>query len=140
MPITLLGDKGVSVNNPSFALSAEQQADVFLSQFKPCVAEMIKRYDAGIREVRFDDIEAYAAGRGDLIARELMLFMLKQQQQATPAEVERARASAGTSSEHVNMTRIYGKPRKLKTMRGEIEYKRDYLYFPDAGKGIFPTR
>jgi hypothetical protein len=66
--------------------------------------------------------------------------MLKQQQQATPGEVAHVRASAGTCSEQAHMTRIYDKPRKLKTMRGEIEYKRDYLYFPDAGKGIFPPR
>lgn len=118
--------------------SAEQKADAFLSRFRPAIVEMIKRYDASNRAVRFDDIEADAASRGDSVARELMLLMLKQQGQATPAEIEHARSSARSPSERANMTRIYGKPRKLKTVRGEIEYKRDYLYFPDDRKGIFP--
>ena len=101
---------------------------------------MIQHYDAANRHVRFDDIESDAASRGDAIARELMRLMLKQQRQATVAEVEQARSSVGTPSERSHMTRIYGKPRTLKTVRGEIEYKRDYLYFPDAGNGIFPPR
>ena len=129
------------MNAANEGLSAEQQAEVFLSQFKPCIVEMIKCYDPANRAVRFDDIEADAASRGDSVARELMLWMLRRQGRATPAEIEQARSSAaGPSSERSNMTRIYGKPRKLKTVRGQIEYKRDYLYFPDAGKGIFPPR
>jgi hypothetical protein len=140
MPILYGGDKGVGVSPANEGLSAEQQADVFLSQFKPCIVEMIQRYDASNRAVRFDDIEADAASRGDSVARELMLLMLKRQGKATPTEIEQARSSAGPSSERSNMTRIYGKPRKLKTVRGAIEYKRDYLYFPDAHKGIFPPR
>ena len=140
MPILYQGDKGVGVSTTNDGQSAEQQADVFLSRFRPAIVEMIKRYDASNRAVRFDDIEADAASRGDSVARELMLLMLKQQGRATPAEVEQTRASAGSATEHSNMTRIYGKPRKLKTVRGEIEYKRDYLYFPDDGKGIFPPR
>ena len=128
------------MNTTNGELSAERQAETFLRQFKPCVVEMIKRYDAAHRGVRFDDIEADAASRGDLIARELMLLVLKQQGQATPGEIEQVRASAGTDLGRAHMTRIYGKPRKLKTVRGELEYKRDYLYFPEAGKGIFPPR
>lgn len=126
------------MNPTNEVLTAEQQADVFLGRFKPAIVEMIKRYDAANRAVRFDDIEADAASRGDSVARELMLLMLKQQGQATPAEIERARTPVESSSERSNMTRIYGKPRKLKTVRGEIEYKRDYLYFPHGRKGIFP--
>jgi hypothetical protein len=132
-----MGDKGGGVNTTNERLSAEQQAEVFLRQFKPCIVEMIKRYDAANRAVRFDDIEADAASRGDCLARELMLWMLRQQGPAIPAEVAQARSAAGPS-ERVSMTRIYGKPRKLKTVRGEIEYQRDYLYFPEAHKGIFP--
>lgn len=135
---SFMGDKGGGVSITSESLSPEQRADELLSQFKPCVVEMIKRYEASNRAVRFDDIEADAARRGDLLARELMLCMLKQQGRATPGEVERVRAEVAEVCPGLNMTRIPDKPRTLKTVRGEIEYKREYLHFPQAGKGVFP--
>ena len=126
--------------------AVEQRADELLASMRPLVVEMIERYDPSHRDVTFNQIEADAASRGDLLARELMKLALARQARATASEVQEARAAvvAGKSSDAqpaaLRMTRIPGKPRQLKTMRGPIEYRREYLYFPDVQHGVFPPR
>ncbi|HEY3321172.1 MAG TPA: hypothetical protein VGP72_11950 [Planctomycetota bacterium] len=125
---------------------AEERADSLLAKLRPLVVEMMERYDASHRDVTFDQIEADAAGRGDLLARELMKQVLASQARATTSEerelcAEVAGQTLGCGAvEHVRTTHVSHKRRKLKTMRGEIEYERDYLYFPDLQHGVFPPR
>lgn len=128
--------------------SAEEKAEQVLLRMKPLLMEMIKRYDSSNRAVTLSDIEADAASRGDLLAKELIKLTLKQQDKATEQEIEEARhlAMAQANSECTNslqadelcLTRIPGKERTLKTARGEIQYAREYLYFPELGSGVFP--
>jgi hypothetical protein len=121
------------------AITTEERADELWSSLRPLVVEMIERYDSSQREVKFDQIEADAASRGDLLARELMKLVLAHQERATEDEVRQARAAVAVGDPaRVRMTRIPAKPRKLKTMRGELEFRREYLYFPDAQQGVFP--
>ena len=127
--------------------TAEQKADELLASIRPLVVKMLERYDPSHRDVTFNEIESDAASRGDLLARELMKLVLARQGHATDAEVQAAReavaapqASAQAGPEPVRMTRMSAKPRRLKTMRGEIEYRREYLYFPDVQSGVFPPR
>jgi hypothetical protein len=127
--------------------TAEQKADELLASIKPLVVKMIERYDPAHREVTFNEIESDAASRGDLLARELMKLVLARQGNATATEVQAAReamaaqqAPAGGAAEAAPMTRMPDRRRRLKTMRGEIDYRREYLYFPDAQSGVFPPR
>ena len=42
------------------------------------------------------------------------------------------------SAPELNMTRQKGKRRRIKTVRGEITFERDYLHSPELGTGLFP--
>lgn len=130
----------------SLGTTAEQQADELLTSIRPLVVEMIERFGPEHRDITFSQIESDAASRGDLLARELMKRVLARQGQATGSEVQAARASVSAAAETkgaaepTRMTRMPDKPRRLKTIRGEIDYCREYLYFPDAQSGVFPPR
>lgn len=126
--------------------TAEQKADELLASVRPLIVKMIERYDPAHRDVTFNEIESDAASRGDLLARELMKLVLARQGNATASEVQAAReamaqqAPAGGAREAAPMTRMPDRGRRVKTMRGEIDYRREYLYFPDAQSGVFPPR
>ena len=128
--------------------AAVEKAEALCLKMKPLLIEMIERYGSSNREVTFNDIEADAASRGDLLARELVKLTLRQQDESTEQEVKQARQLVvdrrGSDStkvptpEELCLTRIPNKERRLKTARGEIDYGREYLYFPELKSGIFP--
>lgn len=123
------------------------EAEAILQDLKPYLIEMVERNDPSVAGLKFDDIEANSAAVGDLLAKLLMTRSLSRQGKATPDEELAARKAALSKSksdgaprpaEDLQMTRIPRKPRKLKTMRGEITFSRDYLYFPELQTGVFP--
>ena len=128
--------------------AALRRARDLCRELQPFLAEMIERHDPSVEGLTFDDIEANSAAAGDLLARLMMLRALAGQPRATEAEIEAARRAAlrradpglatGKSPEGLRMKRRRDKPRRLGTIRGEIEFSREYLYFPDLKTGVFP--
>lgn len=130
--------------------AAERAADELWGRLRPHVVGMIERNDPSVKGLSFDDIEANSAAAGDLLAKAMMLRALANQPRATDAEIEAARAEAVAKADpnlaaarrpgELRMTRQRGKPRRLGTIRGEIAFSREYLYFPDLKTGVFPPR
>jgi hypothetical protein len=130
--------------------AALRRAEDLCRRFKPHLAEMIERNDPSVEGLTFDDIEADSAAVGDLVSRLAMLDALARQGTASKAEVAEARLeafgkaeadlAAGKRPGELRMTRQRDKPRRLKTIRGEIRFSREYLHFPDLKTGVFPPR
>jgi hypothetical protein len=109
---------------------------------------MMERNDPSVENLSFDDIEANSAAAGDLVARAMMLRALARQPATTDAEVEAARRealrkaspelAADRSPEKLRMKRRRDRPRRIGTIRGEIAFSREYLYFADLKVGVFP--
>jgi hypothetical protein len=109
---------------------------------------MVERNDPSVENLSFDDIEANSAAAGDLLARAMMLRALARQPATTDAEVEAAQRealrkadpqlAADRSPGKLRMKRRRDRPRRLGTIRGEIAFPREYLYFPDLEVGVFP--
>jgi hypothetical protein len=100
---------------------------------------MIDRNDPSVAGLTFSDIEANSAAVGDLLAKLMMLRALAEQPPATDEEVAAIRRKVRKSADPA-MTRQKGKRRRIKTVRGEITFERDYLHFPELGTGLFPPR
>lgn len=136
------------LNMPS--ASALTQADELYLELKPILAEMIDRNDPSVLNLTFNDIEATSAAMGDLLAKMMMIRALQRQGTATPTEELAARQAVLKNvprkvakkhkPEELHLTRIPDKPRTIKTMRGEITIKRQYLHFPQLSTGVFPPR
>jgi hypothetical protein len=130
--------------------NALRQADELCAQLKPHLAEMIDRNDPSVAGLTFSDIEANSAATGDLLAKLMMLGALAEQPPATDDEVAAIRRKVRKNADpgkaphktapELNMTRQKGKRRRIKTVRGEITFERDYLHFPELGTGLFPPR
>ena len=124
------------------------RADEVCREIRPILAEMIERNDPAVENLSFDEIESNSAAAGDLVAKLLMLRALRAQPAASEAEIAEARREALSkadpnlagerSPEELRMTRQRDRPRRLKTVRGEIRFSREYLHFPDLGVGVFP--
>ena len=129
---------------PSPAALAE--AEALWQQFKPALAEMIERCDPAIEGLSFNDVEGHSAGAGDLLAKMMMVHAVERQPPITVAEEEEARVQALRKADRegchdpaqLQMTHAGKRKRKLKTVRGEITFQRDYLYFPELKTGVFP--
>ena len=130
--------------------AALRRAEELCRRFKPHLAEMIERNDPSVEDLTFDDIEANSAAVGDLVARLTMLDALARQGTASDSEVAEAREVALAKSDpklaaakgrgRLRMTRQKAKLKRLKTVRGEIRFPREYLYFPDLRTGVLPPR
>lgn len=130
--------------------NALRQADELFASLKPHLAEMIDRNDPSVAGLTFSDIEANSAAVGDLLAKLMMLRALAGQPPATDEEVAAIRRKVRRRGDPdraphktaatLNMTRQKGKRRRIKTVRGEITFERDYLHFPELGTGLFPPR
>lgn len=131
---------------PSAAATAE--AEALLQELKPILVEMVERHDPAVQNLKFNDIEADAAATGDLLAKLMMVRALRRQPRASVEEEQVAREMAvqkaapdgrpARAPADLQMTHILDRPRKLKTVRGEIVFPREYLYFPELKTGIFP--
>lgn len=130
--------------------SASKRADALYTKLKPHIVEMIEKNDPTVTGLDFNQIEANSAAVGDLLAKAAMLEALAAQPPATDAEIAEARQealkkaepglAAGRKPDELSMTRMQDKGRGIKTARGDIRYRREYLYFPDLKVGIFPPR
>jgi hypothetical protein len=152
MPIPFMdSSKGADMEpkqlQPSAAALAE--AEALMQDLKPALAEMIERCDPAVQNLSFNDIEGHAAAVGDLLAKLSMVRLLERQPAITPTEERVAREvafhKAGPDKQtrppaDLQMTHIPKRRRKLKTVRGEITFARDYLYFPELETGVFPPR
>ncbi len=126
--------------------AALEQADALCVELKPFLAEMLDRNHPSVKNLTFNDIESNSAAVGDLLSKLLMRRALAQQPAITAEEELAARQAVlrkvprkkKISPEALQMTHIKQRHRKLKTARGEITFKRDYLYFPELETGIFP--
>ncbi len=128
--------------------AARRRARELCRELEPFLAEMVERNDPSVENLSFDDIEANSAAAGDLVARAMMLRALARQPATTDAEVEAAQRealrkaspelAADRSPEKLRMKRRRDKPRRIGTIRGEIAFSREYLYFPDLKVGVFP--
>lgn len=129
---------------------ALRQADKLYAELKPHLADMIDNNDPSVAGLTFSDIEANSAAMGDLLAKLMMLRSLAAQPPATDEEIAAIRRKVRKSADPgraahkttatLNMTRQKGKRRRIKTVRGEITFERDYLHFPELGSGLFPPR
>ena len=116
----------------------------------PFLAEMIEQRDPCLDGLDFNQIEAHSAAIGDCLARALMKRALHRQAQVSPADELEARRLAleravpklrrKHAAEDLQIRRMKDKRRTLKTVRGEVECARTYLYFPELQSGIFPPR
>ena len=132
--------------------SAEEEADEVIRDIKPRLMEMIERNDPAVENLKLSDIEGNSAAVGDLLAKLLIQRALDKQPCATEIEIEEARREAlkeadpdpnlrgDLKPEELRMTRMKGKRCRLKTVRGEVGYSREYLHFPDLKVGLFPPR
>ena len=130
--------------------SASKRAEALCKRLKPHIVEMIEKNDPAVVGLDFNQIEANSAAVGDLLAKAAMLEALAAQPPATDVEITHARQealkkadpnlAAGRKPKGLRMTRMQDKERGIKTARGEIGYKREYLYFPDLSVGVFPPR
>ncbi len=129
-------------------LSAEEKAERLWRAIKPMVARAIE--DNNVRRgAKFDDIEANSAAVGDALARVLMEATSLEFARATDEEADEARSEALKKAdpelaakfkpEDLRIVRQM-RERTLKTERGPVRCRREYLYFPDLKVGIFPPR
>ncbi len=116
---------------------------------RPAVTEMVEKNDPSVKDLKFSHIEANSAAAGDLLARLMMEQAVSIQPEPTAEEIERARRRAAlveglplveSDTAGVRAHRKGLKRKHLKTIRGEVEIEREYVYFPDLGSGLFPPR
>lgn len=125
---------------------AESAAESLIDRIRPLLVEKLKQG----RPSSFDDIEATGASVGDLLARLLMQSQLGAEEALDAAALAALREEAlrqappdkaqGRRAEDLVVHRIRGKPKTIKTIRGEVRFERDYYYFPELGIGLFPPR
>jgi len=127
--------------------TAEQRAEVLWKRMKPQVLEALEKHSAERTDLKFDEIEGNSASVGDLVARMLIQEALREQSVASPEELKTMRQSLaeqarviGKTPEQLRMTRIPDKRCELGTVRGPVPHEREYLYFPELKKGLFPPR
>ena len=129
-------------------LSAEEKAERLWNALKPMVARAIEANNVR-RGAKFNDIEANSAAVGDAVARLVMEANSLEFGRATDEEVAEARIEALKKADPELASRF--KPedlrlvrqmreRTLKTKRGPVRCRREYLYFPDLRVGLFPPR
>jgi len=129
---------------PSPATLAE--AEALWHELKPTLVEMIERCDPAVEGLKFNDIESHSAAIGDLVAKLMMVRAVERQPALTVAEEHAAREQVLRQADlegcrepaQLQMTRAGKRRRKLKTVRGEITFQREYLYFPELKTGLFP--
>jgi Trk K+ transport system NAD-binding subunit len=127
--------------------TAEERAEALWKRMKPKVLEAVAKHSPERTDLKFDEIESNSASVGDLVARMLMQEALKEQAATTQTDIERARESlsdearaVGKTPEQLRLTRIPDKPCELGTVRGPVPHLREYLYFPELQRGLFPPR
>jgi hypothetical protein len=129
-------------------LSAEEKAERLLEALKPMVARAVAANNirAG---AKFNGIEANSAAVGDAVARTLMEASALEFARATDEEVAEAREEALGRADPKLVSKLGGKEprvvrqmreRTLRTKRGPVRCKREYLHFPDLQVGLFPPR
>jgi hypothetical protein len=115
----------------------------------PLLAEMIENSDPSQDGLDFNQIEASAAGIGDVLARLLMKQAVERRPAASEDEIEDAYQRAcrkadlpaeTPESPHTRKVRRMRRERTLKTVRGPVTFDREYLYFPGLKTGVFPPR
>jgi hypothetical protein len=127
--------------------TAEERAEALWRRMKPQVLEAIAKHSPERTDLKFDELESNSASVGDLVARMLMQEALKEQATTTQADIEDARESlsdeartVGKTPEQLCLTRIPDKPCEVGTVRGPVIHQREYLYFPELQRGVFPPR
>ncbi len=129
-------------------VSAEEKAERLWSAIKPMVARAIEKNNIR-RGAKMNDIEANSAALGDALARLVMEMNSLEFGRATGEEVAEARSEALKKAdpelaskfkpEDLRLVRQM-RQRTLKTKRGPVRCRREYLYFPDLAVGLFPPR
>ena len=129
-------------------ISAEERADRLWNALRPMVAQAIEKNNIR-RGAKFNDIEGNSAAVGDVVARALMEAAAVEFGRATDAEVEEARREALAQAAPELVEKLGGRrprvvrdmrERTIRTARGPVRLRREYLYFPDLRVGIFPPR
>ena len=127
--------------------AAEERVDALWARVRGQVVEVVKKHSPERKDLKFDEIESNSVGIGDLIARMLIQEALKEQEEATAEEIEAARQSLaeeastiGKTPDALRMTRIPGRQCTVGTIRGPVPHQREYLYFPQLKRGVFPPR
>lgn len=138
------GDAGAAEGQAT----VEQRVERLFAAMRPIITEAIRKNNPR-SGIKFNDMEATSASAGDALARMLMEQGLLEFGRATDEEVAEAReaavakadpdVAAGRRPEDLKMTRMK-QDRTLKTMRGPVRCRREYLYFPDLKVGVFPPR
>ena len=143
-------EEGITMTQSSVQFDAARQAESIWNRLKPMVVDALQRNSAINQGVKFDDIEARSCSVGDLVARVLMETAAENQaaeiagqaaaiaRQAVSEKAKTEGVTVAPSALHV--TCMKDRTARLKTARGEIEYQRDYLYFPELKSGVFPPR
>lgn len=127
--------------------TVEKRVDALWARMRAQVVEVLEKHSPERTDLKFDEIESNSASVGDLIARMLIQEALKEQAAATATEIEAARQSlaeeartVGKTPEQLRMTRISGRKCEVGTVRGPVPHQREYLYFPELKRGVFPPR
>jgi hypothetical protein len=129
-------------------LTPEAKARRIMQALEPIVAEAV-RNNSPRPGIKFDDIEANSAAAADAVARALMESAVLDFAPATDEEVEEAKREALKKAEpelaskfkpeELRVVRMK-QERTLKTPRGPVRCRREYLHFPDLRVGLFPPR
>ena len=127
--------------------TAEERVDALWARMRVQVVEVVEKHSLERADLKFDEIESNSASVGDLIARLLIQEALKEQAAATATEIEAARQSlteeartVGKTPAQLRMTRIPDRKCEVGTVRGPVPHQREYLYFPELKRGVFPPR
>ncbi len=129
-------------------LSAEERAERLWSAIKPMVTRAIEKNNIR-RGAKLNDLEANSGAVGDALTRAVMEASVLEFARATDEEVAEARTRALKKAkpevaskfkpEDLQLVRM-NQDRTMKTKRGPVRCRREYLYFPDLKVGIFPPR
>ena len=127
--------------------TSEERVDALWVRMRAQVVEVVEKHSPERTDLKFDEIESNSASVGDLIARMLIQEALKEQAAATATEIETARQSlaeaaraVGKTPDRLRMTRIPNRKCEVGTVRGPVPHQREYLYFPELKRGVFPPR
>jgi hypothetical protein len=127
--------------------TAEERVDALWARMRGKVVEAVEQHSPDRADLKFDEIESNSASIGDLMARMLIEEALKEQAKATTAEIEAARQSLaqearaiGQTPGQLRMTRMPARTCEIGTVRGPVPHQREYLYFPELKRGVFPPR
>jgi hypothetical protein len=130
----------------SGASSVEARVDRIVNAIRPLLKNAVLQNDPR-SGVSFNDMESISCATGDVVARALMQEGVLQFGKATAEEVEETRqlvwAAAGPENKRrakdLSLKRLW-QERTVKTMRGPVPIRREYLYFPELRRGISPPR